>query len=121
MKNDQATIQPDTQDQRSLDSQFARGLAWTASSKWATQFFIWTSLLATAHLLSPADLGIGGMAGIYFNLTNMLAEFGVGTAVLHMPELDRGALGQLHAFSILLCSGIFGLSIPAAPLIAGFF
>jgi len=106
---------------RKLDRHLAGGLAWTAGAKWATQFVSWTSLVVLLKLLSPADYGIGGMAGIYFNLTNMLAEFGVGTAVLHMPELSRGTLGQLHAFSVLLCSAIFGLSILAAPFIAIFF
>ncbi len=61
------------------------------------------------------------MAGIYFNLTNLLAEFGVGTAVLHMPELDRRTLGQLHAFSVVLCTSIFALSCLVAPLLANFF
>jgi teichuronic acid exporter len=110
-----------TLDHRNLDARFAGGLAWTAGAKWATQLITWASVLAAARLLSPADYGIGEIAGIFFALTNVLAEFGVGTAVLHMPELDRKTLGQLHLFSLLLCTGIFGLSILAAPALAWFF
>lgn len=106
---------------RKLDRHFAGGLAWTAGAKWATQLASWASLLALARLLSKADFGIGEMAGMYLVLTNMVAEFGVGTAVLHMPELSRRALGQLHAFSCVLCSAIFGISILVAPFIAQFF
>jgi PST family polysaccharide transporter len=108
-------------DQRSLDASLAGGLAWTAGAKWAAQILTWVSVLVVARLLSPADFGIGGIAGMFFGLTNVLAEFGIGTAVLHMPELDRRTLGQLHLFSLLLCTGIFGLSVLAAPGIAWFF
>jgi len=74
-----------------------------------------------ARLLSPADFGLSGMAGIFYGLSNVLAEFGLGTAVLHMPELDRKALGQLHAFSVMLCAGLFLITILASPWVAGFF
>lgn len=108
-------------DQRNLDTAFAGGLAWTVGAKWSTQILTWASVLAVARLLSPGDYGIGEIAGMFFGLTNVMAEFGIGTAVLHMPELDRRTLGQLHLFSLLLCTGIFGMSLLAAPAIAWFF
>lgn len=105
----------------SLDAKFAGGLAWTAGAKWATQILSWGTTLAVAQILFPADVGIAEIAGIYTGITNVLAEFGIGTAVLHMPELDRKTLGQLHMFSIVLCTGILGVSVLAAPLLAIFF
>lgn len=108
-------------DRRNLDVGFAGGLAWTAGAKWATQLFTWASAIAVVRLISLTDVGIGAIAGMFFGLTNVLAEFGIGTAVLHMPELDRRTLGQLHLFSLLLCTGIFGLSALASPGIAWFF
>lgn len=113
--------QDNSTDHRNLDTAFASGLAWTASAKWATQVLTWASVLAVARLLTPSDYGIGEIGGMFFGITNVLAEFGIGTAVLHMPELDRKALGQLHLFSLLLCTGIFLLSLGAAPAIAWFF
>ncbi|MGA3186094.1 MAG: oligosaccharide flippase family protein, partial [Bryobacteraceae bacterium] len=109
------------QDQRKTDARFAGGIAWTAGAKWATQLITWTSVAMVARLLSTTDVGIGEIAGIFFNLTNTMAEFGIGTAVLHMPELDRRTLGQLHLFSLLLCAGICGLGVLAAPAVAWFF
>jgi teichuronic acid exporter len=108
-------------DHRNLDTAFAGGLAWTAGAKWATQILTWASVVMVARLLSPGDYGVGEIAGMFFGITNVLAEFGIGTAVLHMPELDRRTLGQLHLFSVLLCTGIFGLSLAAAPGLAWFF
>ncbi len=109
------------EEQRKLDARFAGGLAWTAGAKSATQILTWASTLAVARILFPADVGIASIAGIYFTITNVLAEFGVGTAVLHMPDLNRKTLGQLHMFSFLLCSVIFCVSVMAAPLLAVFF
>ena len=115
-------MSPDgTRNRASLDAKFAGGLAWTAGAKWATQFLTWGSTVAIARILFPADVGVAEIAGIFFSITNVLAEFGIGTAVLHMPELDRKTLGQLHLFSLLLCSGIFVLAVLASPLLALFF
>jgi len=108
-------------DHRNLDTAFAGGLAWTAGAKWATQILTWASVVMVARLLSPGDYGVGEIAGMFLGITNVLAEFGIGTAVLHMPELDRRTLGQLHLFSVLLCTGIFALSLAAAPGLAWFF
>jgi O-antigen/teichoic acid export membrane protein len=109
------------EERRNLDKRFAGGLAWTAGAKWATQILTWTSVFSVARLLSQSDVGIGDIAGMFTGLTNVLAEFGIGTAVLHMPELDRKTLGQLHLFSLILCTGLFGISVLAAPGIAWFF
>ena len=106
---------------RSLDVHFAGGVAWTAGAKWVTQLLSWVTVFGTAHLLSTSDFGISEMASYFFVLTNVLAEFGVGTAVLQMQELERNALAQLHAFSCLLATLAYLLSLAAAPLIASFF
>jgi PST family polysaccharide transporter len=68
-----------------------------------------------ARLLSKSDFGISEMAGYSFLLTGVLAEFGVGTAVLQMRELERATLAQLHTFSCLLAAGAYLISIPFAP------
>jgi O-antigen/teichoic acid export membrane protein len=109
------------QDRRSLDARFAGGLAWTAGAKWSTQILTWTALLAVTRLLSPSDYGVGQMAGTLTGVSNVMAEFGIGTAVLHMPELSRKTLAQLHTFSCLLCAGVFALATAASPLVASFF
>lgn len=97
------------------------GLAWTAGAKAATQILTWGSMLATVRILSPADYGLGAMAGIVNNLANVLAEFGLGSAVLHMPHLDRKALGQLHAVSCIICTLVFAVAACASPLVSAFF
>lgn len=104
-----------------LDAAVVKGVAWTAGAKWVTQLFSWAALVITARLLNRADYGVGEMAGFFFALTNSLAEFGVGTAVLHMDELDEDKIHQLHGFSMLLCGSLYLLSLLLSPLIGWFF
>lgn len=104
-----------------LDRTFTAGLAWTAGAKWATQLITWASVLLLTRLLSPADYGIGEIAGLFTTLANVLAEFGIGNAVLHMPHLSKRALAQLNLFSCLFGVTVFTLANLAIPTVAAFF
>lgn len=106
---------------RSLDKAVAGGLAWAAGAKSATQFFTWTFTLIVAHLLSPAEFGLVNMAGIINVVASTLAEFGMGQAVLQMPELEAGTIAQLNTACVAICTAMYGLLVLAAPLIAKFF
>lgn len=106
---------------RKLDAAFVGGLAWTAGAKWVTQLVSWVAVLVAARLLSPADFGMVEMAGFVVVLTNVLAEFGLGTTVLQMRELDRAVLAQLNTISFLFSTIAFGFSVALTPLIAAFF
>lgn len=106
---------------QSLDRTFAGGLAWTAGSKWITQGLTWLSVLIVARLLSPGDFGLVEMAGTFFVIANVLAEFGIGAAVVQMRGLDEEALAQLNTLSIFFAAVTFGIAWLCAPLIAAFF
>jgi PST family polysaccharide transporter len=112
---------PPGQSPRTLDRQFVGGLAWTASSKWLTQGLTWVSVLIVARLLSPADFGMVELAGVAVIIGNVLAEFGIGSAVVQMRELDRNALAQLNLVSVTLALLAFLIGLLLAPLLAAFF
>jgi teichuronic acid exporter len=109
------------QPSQTLDRAFVGGLAWTAGAKWITQLVTWGSVLIAARLLSPSDFGLMEMAGFVSILTGVLAEFGIGSAVLQMRELDRRELSQLNTMALLFNSLAFVLSALASPWIASFF
>ena len=73
---------------RKLDHALVGGFAWTAGAKWLSQLVAWPAVLINAKLLSPGDFGLNEMAGFYFIVTIVMAEFGIGMAVLQMRELD---------------------------------
>jgi O-antigen/teichoic acid export membrane protein len=106
---------------KELDRALVGGVAWTVGAKWLSQIISWPSVLITANLLSPGDYGLVEMAGFYFIVTNVMAEFGIGMAVLQMRELDMRIAAQLN--TVAAASGVlaFLISIALAPLIALFF
>jgi len=104
-----------------LDALFVGGLAWTAGAKWVTQAVTWVSTLVAVRLLSRADFGIVEMAGYVGIVTNVLAEFGLGSAVLQIRELERRTLAQLNTISLIFSTLAFAITATAAPLIAAFF
>ena len=100
-----------------LDGALVRGLAWTAGVKWTTQVVAWASTLIVARLLTPDDYGLVGMATVYMGLANLISEFGVGTTVVTLRDLNEDEIAQLNGLSVLL--GICGFvvsCIVAVPL-----
>jgi len=113
---------PSTVPSRSqLDKAFVGGLAWTAGSKWVTQLVTWLSVFISARLLSPSDFGTMEMAAYVATFASLLAEFGIGTAVLQMHELDSRILAQLNTISVVFYTIMLGFAASIAPLVATFF
>jgi len=107
---------PSTVPSRSqLDKAFVGGLAWTAGSKWVTQLVTWLSVFISARLLSPSDFGTMEMAAYVATFASLLAEFGIGTAVLQMHELDSRILAQLNTISVVFYTIMLGLRPPSRP------
>jgi O-antigen/teichoic acid export membrane protein len=101
----------------SLDRSLVGGVAWTAVAKWSSQVFSWASLIILAHLLSPSDFGLVGMAAIYLGLVSLISEFGVGTAILALRDLTEPQIAQLNSVSILVGAASFLIScLIAIPL-----
>jgi O-antigen/teichoic acid export membrane protein len=103
---------PQVSDTQSLDRVFVRGVAWTAAIKWATQLATWGVTVVVARLLSPADYGLVGMAAIFINLFTLLSEFGIGSSIVTLQDLDKGQIAQLNGLSIIV--GFLGFLISAA-------
>ena len=87
---------------KTLDRRVIQGLAWTGGVKWCSQIVSWATTLFVARLLAPADYGLVGMATIYLGLVSLFSEFGVGTAVITLGELNEEKLAQLHTVSLIL-------------------
>lgn len=106
---------------RELDRKFVGGLAWTAGGKWSTQLITWASVVALARILSPAELGLAGMAGLFHVLTTTLAEFGLASAIVQMRNLQDEVIAQLHSASVAICALFYLFALAASPWIASFF
>jgi PST family polysaccharide transporter len=61
------------------------------------------------------------MAAFYLVITRAIAEFGIGSAVVQMRELDRDALSQLHSVGVLLAAVAYCVCVLTSPMVAWFF
>lgn len=99
----------------------ASGLAWTTGAKLATQILTWGSVFFAARMLTPADFGMIEMVGLTSTVAQVLAEFGLGGAVLQMRELDRVRLRQIHTIILGLGVAMCLALLVLAPWITDFF
>ncbi len=75
-------------------------IGWTAAGKWGAQLFSWACSLLIARLLAPDDFGLLTMTVVFLGLVSLLAEAGIGSAVLNLPQLNSSQIRQLNTISI---------------------
>jgi len=97
------------------------GLYWTGGGRLAGQILSWTIAIVVIRLLSPEDYGLLAMAAVFVGFFAMMAEFGVGTAMVQSAKLGDDMMRQMLGFVIFVNVVLFGLMYFGAPLIAVFF
>ena len=104
-----------------MDRVLVRGIAWTGAAKYATQLFRWASTLVVVRMLTPDDYGIFGMAAMFLGLVTLLTEFGVGTAVITLRNLEEEDVAQLNGVAVLFGVAACLLTCAAAKPLALFY
>lgn len=104
-----------------LDRVLVRGIAWTGAAKYGTQILRWASTLIVVRLLTPDDYGIFNMAGMFIGLVSLLTEFGVGTAVVTLRDLEDRDIRQLNSVATLFGLAACLLTCAAAKPLALFY
>jgi teichuronic acid exporter len=97
------------------------GLRWSAGVRLASQAFTWAVTLIVVRLLSPADYGLLAMAMIFVGFLTMVAEFGLGPAVVQKEEVEDHELRKAFGLILTIHASLFLLLFLAAPLISSFF
>lgn len=82
---------------------------------------MWLSTIVVARILAPADYGLVGMAMVYLGIATIIAEFGIGTAVVMLRDLPERSLAELNTVAALLGVAAWALSWLLAAPIAAFF
>lgn len=78
--------------------------AWSAVDKWASQLFGLVTLTVMARLLAPSDFGLVAIAMVYIAFADLVAEQGLGSALIQRRELD-----EKHKSTAFVCSIGLGL------------
>jgi PST family polysaccharide transporter len=104
-----------------MDRMVINAIAWMGIVKWAGQLIAWVSTFVVVRILTPADYGIVGAAGLYLGLLTVVSEFGIGSAIVTLRTLNPSQLRQINTVSVLF--GFAGLLISGllATSIASFF
>lgn len=106
---------------RPLRARVVSALLWAGGSRLASQALSWAVTLVVIRLLSPADYGLLAMAGVFVNFLVLLAEAGLGTAVIQASHLDQTRLQRVFGAVIVIDLVLFVLLVAAAPAVAAFF
>ena len=105
----------------SLRDKVVRGLYWTGGTRLLGQAVTWLITIVVIRLLTPDDYGLLALAAVFVGFLFVLAEAGLGAALVQAPQLDDTKLRAIFAAVILVNSIFTAALIVAAPLIASFF
>lgn len=73
-------------------------------------------LVALARLLTPEDFGVAGMAMVLIACGSVIADLGVGAAVIQKEDVPAPVLSRLYGLGLATGVGLFVLFCVAAPL-----
>jgi O-antigen/teichoic acid export membrane protein len=104
-----------------LERTLVRAIAWTGAAMGLAQFLSWGTTIYVARILSPADYGLFAMATVYLGLVSLVSEFGIGSAVIVLRELEGAALAELNTMSVIVGFFCFAVSCALARPLGVFF
>ncbi len=105
----------------SLKARVARSIFWLAWSRGVVQVLSFAATVLIARILAPADYGVMALAGVFIGTANMLAELGLGRAIIQFRDLDRRELDTCFWLTMSLATIAFALLSLGAPMIARWF
>lgn len=105
----------------SLGSQAARGVAWTGAGQIARQLIQIGGQLVLVRLLAPGDFGLLAMAMFFIGIGQLLADFGIGSAIVQDRTTDPVALSSCFWLNLALAGALALLVLACAPLIGRFY
>jgi O-antigen/teichoic acid export membrane protein len=85
-----------------------RGAAVLLASRLAIQGLLWAVTLLVARLLRPDDYGLMTTGLVFTGLADLLAEAGVGKALIQKRQLDDADLAESFTASLLLAVALYG-------------
>jgi O-antigen/teichoic acid export membrane protein len=105
----------------SLRARVARSMFWIAWSRGALQILTFATTLLVARILVPADYGVMALAGFWTGTAGMLAEMGLGAAIIQFRDLERREIDTCFWITMILATMGFAALALGAPLIARWF
>lgn len=105
----------------SLSSSATRGVLWTGAGQVLRQLVQVGTSLILVRLLVPEDFGLIGMAMFFVGIGQLLADFGMGAAIMHSRTNDRVILSSCFWLNVAVAAALAAAVLASAPGIAGFY
>lgn len=106
---------------KSLGAAAARGVLWTGGGQILRQVMQIAGQLILARLLVPDDFGLLGMALVFIGIGQLLADFGIGSAIVQSRDLGPKVLSTCFWLNLAVGAVLMLLVLACAPLIARFY
>jgi lipopolysaccharide exporter len=104
-----------------LTGQAASGVLWNGAATVVNALLQLVTLAVLARALEPESFGLMSMAVLVTGLGSVLAEAGVGNAIIHRQDATRHELSSLYWFTVVLGVAAFLLIQAVTPAVVAFF
>jgi len=104
-----------------IKQRIAKSLFWVAWSRVGVQTLSFCSTLVVARLLHPNDYGLMAMATVWTSAMSLLAEMGLGAAIIQFRALEESELNTCFWLTMGVASAGYLLLYAAAPALAIWF
>jgi O-antigen/teichoic acid export membrane protein len=110
---------PPTTDHPDLRSKAARGGAVLIGSRFAIQVVSWLVTIQVARLLRPLDYAVTTAGMMVIGFCDLLADSGVGRALVRRESLERDDADQGFTLSLVLSAALYTVVLASAGVVAG--
>jgi len=94
-----------------LTQKTVTGIMWTGSSTATVTLLNFVILAVLARLLSPSDFGLMGMVMVVIAFATMIADLGLGAAIIQKQDVSREQVSTFFFLNIILgiilCSTVY--------------
>jgi len=104
-----------------MKERIANSVFWVVWSKGGVQVISLFSTLVVARLLSPADYGVIALAAAWIFPMSLVAEMGLGSAILQYRDLTDRELNLCFWLIMGLCLALYVVLFLLAPVIGSWF
>jgi|GEM_PF-1287959 len=97
------------------------GFVWTSAERVITQFLQFVLTILIARQVGPDDYGVLGIVLVFINVSQVVVDCGLGSALVYKNKDDATSLNTTFVFNLAVCAVLFGALFVSAPFIESYY
>lgn len=97
------------------------GLGWSGATRLLGQILQLAAAIVLVRILSPRDYGLLGMVLVFTGFAGVLADMGLGAAIIHKSSLSDRHLNSVFWLNVAMGIVLTAVFVLAAPFLARFY